>query len=189
MRACAPFVKSSLRLFKLELELWLQMISPNSWNNYYYYLTIFKSTWRQLCTLRNKKITILKMNRVRFNYSLKNIGLPTQNGFHRSLLQKVESVTQRMRWNAHFYLNGETKKELYFYGLPSNHNAPPVSVLKPFEDDLVKLVQNISFRKINEPYLNTLNKDLKNINTSKNVYVLQRQRTFTKYHSPNTTNY
>jgi hypothetical protein len=43
--------------------------------------------------------------------------------------------------------------------------------LKAFEDDLVKLIQNISFRDINEPFLNTINKDLKTINNSKNVYV------------------
>ena len=111
-----------------------------------------KRTWIQLCTLRNKNITILKLNKIGFNYSLKNIGLPTQNQYRRSLIQKVESVTQRMRWKAHFYLNGETKNEKYFDGLPSNHSAPPVRLLKPFEDDLVKLVQN-------EPFLNSINKD------------------------------
>ena len=67
-----------------------------------------------------------------FSFSLKNIGLPTQNQYRRSLIQKVESVTQRMRWKAHFYLNGETKNEQYFYGLPTNHSAPPESSLKPF---------------------------------------------------------
>ena len=111
------------------------------------------------------------MNKIRFNYSLKNIGLLTQNQYRRSLIQKVESVTQRMRWKAHFYLNSETKNEHYFYGLPTNHSAPPVSSLKPFEDDLVKLVQNITFRKINEPFLNSINKDLRNIKSSKNVFV------------------
>ncbi len=83
----------------------------------------------------------------------------------------MESVTQRMRWKAHFFLNSNTRSEKYFYGLPSNRNAPPVSNLKAFEDDLVKLIQNISFRDINEPFLNTINKDLKTINNSKNVYV------------------
>ena len=111
------------------------------------------------------------MNKIRFNYSLKNIGLPTQNQYRRSLLQKVESVTQRMRWKAHFYLNGETRNDKHFYGLPSNNNAPPVSQLKAFEDDLVKLVQNVSFRKINEPFLNNIKKDLKNIKSSKSIFV------------------
>ena len=137
--------------------------------NYVRHISI--STWKQLCTLRNENITIRKMNKIQLNYSLKNIGLPTQNQYRRSLLQKVESVTQRMRWKAYFYLNGEKRTEKCFYGLPSNKNAPPVSELKAFEDDIVKLVQNVSFRTINDPFLNTVNKDLRNITSSKNMYV------------------
>ena len=76
-----------------------------------------------------------------------------------------------MRWKAHFFLNGETRSEKIYYGLPSNNNAPPLRELKTFEDDLVKLVQNVTFRNINEPFLNNIKNDLKNMNSSKNVYV------------------
>jgi hypothetical protein len=75
-----------------------------------------------------------------------------------------------MRWKAHFLLS-ETRSENYYYGLPSKNNAPPLSELKAFEDDLVKLVQNVTFRNINEPFLNIIKNYVKDINTSKNVFV------------------
>ena len=131
------------------------------------------------------------MNKIRFNYSLKNIGLPTHNQYRRTLIQKVESITQRMRWKANFFLNSETRSEKIYYGLPSNNNAPPLRELKTFEDDLVKLVQNVTFRNINEPFLNNIKNDLKNMNSSKNacMYLQTKQRTSTKFHQPNITNY
>ena len=122
---------------------------------------------------------------------MKNIGLPTHNQYRRSLLQKVESVTQRMRWKAHFYSNGETRNDKHFYGLQSNNNAPPVSQLKAFEDDLGKLVHNVSFRRINGPFLNNIKKDLKNIKSSKNIFVFAdiRPKISMKFHLSNITNY
>jgi hypothetical protein len=37
------------------------------------------------------------MHPIQFNYSLKNIGLPSKDQYRRRLIEKVESVVQRMR--------------------------------------------------------------------------------------------
>ena len=60
------------------------------------------------------------MERTSFNYSLKNIPVPTLSSYKLRLIEKTESVIKRMRWKAHFFLkedsNDETKQERESYG-------------------------------------------------------------------------
>ena len=54
------------------------------------------------------------MERTSFNYSLKNIPVPTLSSYKLRLIEKTESVIKRMRWKAHYFLkvdsNDETKQ-------------------------------------------------------------------------------
>ena len=49
--------------------------------------------------------------------------------------------------------------------------------MKAFEDDLLKLASNISFRKVNYPFLNKINKDMKEIRSSNKVHVFADKST------------
>ena len=112
------------------------------------------------------------MRQFRFDYSLKNIPIPSQDAYLRSLIQKVESVLKRMRWKAHFYLKGEKKPtKNNSFGLPSSKSPPTVSEIKSFELDVLKLVENIQFRHIKDQFQQTLANDLKKVKTSPNVFV------------------
>ena len=117
--------------------------------------------------------TLPIMRQFRFDYSLKNIPIPSQDAYLRSLIEKVESVLKRMRWKAHFYLKGEknaTGKNNSF-GLPSNKSPPTVLEIKPFEHDVLKLVESIQFRHIKDEFQETLANDLKKVNSSPNVFI------------------
>ena len=111
------------------------------------------------------------MHRIRFNYSLKNIGLPSQHQYKKQLIEKAESVVQRMRWKAHFFLNGECSNENNKFGLPSRKWAPPISEMKAFEEDVIKMVSNVKFRDVQDPFLQKLSEDMKAVNTSENILV------------------
>ena len=114
----------------------------------------------------------LKMHRIRFNYSLKNIGLPSHHQYQLRLIEKVESVVQRMRWKAHFFLGGDVKRVAdNKFGLPSKHCALAVTEMKAFEDDIIKMVSNVKFRKVEEPFLNNVAEDLKKVNSSENILI------------------
>ena len=114
----------------------------------------------------------LTMHRVQFNYSLKNIGLPTHRQYVRRLIEKVENVVQRMRWKAHFFLNNESNPiSNNSFGLSSKNSAPIVNEMKAFEEDVSRMISSIEFRNIKDPFLNTINEDLKKVNSSKNVFV------------------
>jgi hypothetical protein len=75
------------------------------------------------------------MDKIQFNYSLKNIGLPKHHQYQKRLIYKMESVIQRMRWKACYFLNGKPKtKEHDTFGLPSKNCAPVVTEMKAFEE-------------------------------------------------------
>ena len=50
----------------------------------------------------------LKMNKLRFSYSLKNIALPKPDAYLGNLIEKTESLVNRLRWKAHFFINGNS---------------------------------------------------------------------------------
>ena len=79
-----------------------------------------------------------------------------------------------MRWQAHFYLtNGNESRtnNTNTYGLKSKHAAPPVSDLKPFEDDVAKMIESVKFRNTSDNFIKTLERDKRKISDSNNVFV------------------
>jgi hypothetical protein len=89
------------------------------------------------------------MRQFRFDYSLKNIPIPSQDAYLKNLIEKVGRVTKRMRWKANFFLKGPTtQNQSNLFGLTytSNKSPPSIPLLKPFEDDLIKLIENVKFR-------------------------------------------
>ena len=62
-----------------------------------------------------------------------------------------------MRWKCLFYerklnkMNNEIQDETY--GFKSKKTPPQNDLLKPFEDDLILLIRNISFKSISDEFL------------------------------------
>ena len=127
---------------------------------------VYIRTLYWLCTLVFKiYFSTLKHEAIRFEYSLKNIPIPSRDNYLRNLIEKVESVLKRMRWKAHFFLKGEKNQEnTNHFGLSSNKTPPPILELKPFEEDVLKLLENIKFRDTKNHFQETLANDLKKIN-------------------------
>ena len=81
-----------------------------------------------------------------------------------------------MRWKAYFFLNGPIAEGEYKYDLRSRKSAPAIAQMKDFEDDLIKMVENVKFRKTSNEFLATLKSDMKRINSSPNVLSLWTNR-------------
>lgn len=110
------------------------------------------------------------MRKIRFDYSMKNIPIPTTDTYRRKLIEKMESFVSRIRWKAHFFLNGQrSNSSADTYGMNSTKSPPPSSELNAFEEDLVKMVENIQFTKVHDQFLSNLSTDAKKINESLNV--------------------
>ena len=40
------------------------------------------------------------------------------------------------------------------YGFKSTKNPPPIEELKDFENDMLKMIQSVKFKQVNNPFLN-----------------------------------
>ncbi len=64
------------------------------------------------------------MRQFRFDYSLKNIPIPSQDAYLRNLIEKVENLLKCIRWKAHFFLKGDKISDQNNpFGLPSKKNT------------------------------------------------------------------
>ena len=90
-------------------------------------------------------VLIKTMEKSSFNYSLRNIPFPDKSSYTLKLMEKIESVTKRMRWKAYFYLNKETqeKQQESTSGFKSRHHTPQCNLLKEFEKDVFDIIKSI----------------------------------------------
>ena len=118
-----------------------------------------------------------RMEQIRFNYSMKNIPLPHGNSYKKKLIEKVESVIKRMRWKALFFLrkgeddqDDETPRDEKF-SLKTRKCPPQIEDMKPFENDLIKMIENVQFRKVNNNFQTTMKDDIRKIKNSKKLLI------------------
>ena len=112
--------------------------------------------------------TLLNMERVNFGYLMKNIPIPNGKSYKLQLIQKVEDFIKNRRWRAIFLMKDgnqtepPTLKTGLTFGLNSAKCPPQVKELVAFKKDLIKLVKNIRFQKVDNKF-KRLAKDLKDI--------------------------
>ena len=102
------------------------------------------------------------MNTRNINYSLKNIPIPSSFNYLKCLVSKTEDFVKRLRWKAFWYerkleaqaenqnpennaINEEEEEQFSSYGFRSPRTPPPSDHLKPFENDLFKLINELEF--------------------------------------------
>ena len=68
----------------------------------------------------------------------------------------------------------------------SKRNPPPVPELKPFEEDVTRMLENIQFRKVNNQFTASLENDILKVKSSPNVYETDTS-TYNKLLSENIT--
>jgi hypothetical protein len=78
-----------------------------------------------------------------------------------------------MRWKAHFFNKNSINKNQnnHHFGLASNKTPSSIPEMKPFETDLIKLIENIQFRSGKNHFQKSLANDLKKINSSPNIFI------------------
>ena len=121
------------------------------------------------------------MEKVAFDYSLKNIPIPPRKTFIEELIFRTQIFIQNLRWAA-FWISKKDKdhERKQTYGFKTEKSAPANVELDRFEFDLLHLIRNLEFRKISYPFQNEIKKDVKKIKSSKKVY-LQADKTSNMY--------
>ena len=94
----------------------------------------------------------------------------------------MESVVKRMRWKAFFFLKGKEDDQAdddvddqtrtsETFGFKTRKCPPKVEEMDKFEDDLLKMIERVQFRKVTDDFQNKLREDIDTIRKSKDVIV------------------
>ena len=95
-------------------------------------------------------------------------------------LRKDQDFIKKMRWIAIFFRNNNKKapedyKAGFSYGLKSGKRKQ-VKDLIQFEDDLVRIVKELKFHKVNNNFQTKLGEDMKHVQTSKKKNLLRHTK-------------
>ena len=108
----------------------------------------------------------------RFGYSTKNIPIPSQKEFKLQLIHSVRKFFDIICWRLEFIKNpvekNEDKKTFDFKSIKA---VPRHEELEPVQEALYDLIENIKFRKHNDPFQSKLKKDLEDIKNETKVIV------------------
>ena len=86
------------------------------------------------------------MKKVTFDYSLKNIPVPSKNSYLKSLIDKTQLFFQRIRWKV-FWVTKEKDDSVdskNTYGFKTEKSAPQHKELIRFENDVINLISNLA---------------------------------------------
>ena len=128
------------------------------------------------------------MEKVNLGYSTKNIPLPAKNEYLKRFIEKTEHFIRRLRWKAHYFLNGTESTAKESYGFKSRNSPPQISELQPFEEDMTRLIQNIKFKDIKSNFQSKLNSDIKNKIKKPNSLLIPADKT-TNFYAMNPSSY
>ena len=115
------------------------------------------------------------MERIKCDYSLKNIPVPSKNSYQLQLIEKIENVIKRMRWEAHFFLrqnencNENVPKETY--GFKSKHHPNQCKELEMFEKDVFDIASSLKYRSTTDNFQKHLKGDISGIKSSTDVLI------------------
>ena len=85
--------------------------------------------------------------------------VPSKSSYKLKLIDKIENVIKRMRWKAHFFINGDfTKTETY--GFKSKLYPFQIKELDTFKKDLFQLLKTVKFRNRNGKFQNEMKDDI-----------------------------
>ena len=106
------------------------------------------------------------MEKLKFDYSMKNIPVTTDRSYLLKLIEQNEMVIKRMRWKVLYCDMKRNSIKTETYGLKSQKTAPPINELAAFENDLIELAKNIKFRTVYNQLQGTLKSDIQLIQQS-----------------------
>ena len=119
------------------------------------------------------------MEKVNFNYSLKNTPTPSRSSHQLKLIDKIESVIKWMRWKAFFFLkdNNSNESASETFGFKSKRHPAQITEMQCFEKDLLDMIKSSKFRNVQDHFQTKMKHDILKIKSSPNVLVFTDKTT------------
>ena len=126
------------------------------------------------------------MQRTSFSYSTKNIPVAPAAVYKKRLIEKTEQFLWRMRWKAFHYLNPVTAADKETFGFNTKNCPPVVEEMKDFEDCMISIIQNITFKRTQCQFQRDLQDNIVAVNNDDHLFVKADKTTnFYKLDIPN----
>ena len=87
------------------------------------------------------------------------------------MINSVEKFIWNLRWVALFFLKPQTSQKKENYGFKSQKTPTAMDELKPFEDDLIDMIKNIEFKKVDNPFRKKLKNEQDFIKNETKIFV------------------
>ena len=101
------------------------------------------------------------MESTRFDRSTKDIPLPSEKDYKRTLIEKTEHLSGRMRWKAFFYPNPSAdRSQKETSGFHSRNSPPQIQAIQDFEKRFLHMIEKIKFRTVNCKFQHKLSSDI-----------------------------
>ena len=114
----------------------------------------------------------MNMKQVTFDYSLKNILIPSEKEYILELISSLEIFRTDIAWRSYIYLNPADIEKKNTYDFRTTKCAPSVPELKEFETELIELVRNVKFRRtVRNTLQNTLRSNMSENQQDQRLYV------------------
>ena len=114
------------------------------------------------------------MEQINFDYSVKNIPIPSNQFYLKCMIEKIESLIGRMPWKEQFFNSKSTENSDspdFNFQFKSDLTPPQKEHLNAFENDLYDMVRCIEFRRSCNVFQKQLATDIKQINETSFVLV------------------
>ena len=119
------------------------------------------------------------MEKINSSYSLKNILTPSRSSYQLKLIDKIESVTKRMRCKALFFLkdnnSNETARETF--GFKSKRHPAQITELQCFEKDVLDMIKSLKFTNVQDDLQSKMKNDISKIKPFPNVFAFADKTT------------
>ena len=125
------------------------------------------------------------MDSIEFGFgSEKNIPLASTKEYMEMMIHSLEKFNKSLSWHIFFKLNPHlVSKGKETFGFNSSRAPPRLKELKEFEKDLVRMIQNIKFRKRSNSFLTTLKREIWKVSDRKEM-IIPVDKTTNKYLVP-----
>ena len=111
------------------------------------------------------------MQRTSFSYSTKNIPVAPAAVYKKRMIEKTEQFLSRMRWKAFHYLNPLTAADKETFGFKTKNCPPVVEEMKGFEEGMIRIIQNITFKRTQSQFQQDLKKDIASVKNENCLFV------------------
>ena len=109
-------------------------------------------------------------SKVQFNYSMKNIPIPSRDEYVLQLIYSVEKFVKNLRWRVKCSQK-PPKEQKETYGFPSPKHPGSVQDLKLLEQRLMAMIRDIEFRNFTDEFQEKLKQDVRQIREATELIV------------------